>query len=217
MQNLEKVEKVCRFLPTGYGVLDIMLGENKRDLEGNLTDIFRGWDVTGKQYAIAAQQGAGKSTLIADIASFPFHIGMEECIHKIIIIDTDNASWDSHRLRKLTNLTLEQIEKKIKVYQEQDIVTITSILKKESEEYNKMKYKPVKFFDHYMGIERTMMPCVLVVFDTVTSVSADTYEKDMLAKQQSLTTFLDVSNLSNNVGSLFSGNNAFIWMAHLKD
>ncbi|MGL5766512.1 MAG: hypothetical protein ACRCX8_12820 [Sarcina sp.] len=214
----EKIEKVCRHWPTGYSIIDIMAGENFRDLHGNLTDMIRGFELTGKQYAIAAQQGAGKSTAIADFTSFPLHIGMDDCIHKIIIIDTDNAAWNKHRIRKLTNLDFETIENKYKIIQTQSIEEIVSEIKKESAEYAKMKYRPVKFYDPYMQMERTMMPSVLIVFDTVTSISSDAYEeKDVLAKQQGLTTFLDIANLSNNIGSFFGGNNATLWMAHLKE
>ncbi|MGL5718544.1 MAG: hypothetical protein ACRCX2_36405 [Paraclostridium sp.] len=214
-----KIEKMCHYWPTGYSVIDIMLGENKRDLHGNMTDLVRGFETNGKQYAIAAQQGAGKSTAIGEFTSFPLHeaIGMRDCIHKIIIIDTDNAAWDMHRIRKLTNLDENVIKDKYKVVTTSDIGEITDILKKESEEYVKLKLKPVKFVDPYMGEERVMMPAVMIVVDTVTSISSDIYEKDILAKQQSLTTFLDVSNLSNNISTLFGGNNVTIWMAHLKD
>lgn len=216
--NVEKVEKLCRHLPTGFSTIDIMLGENRRDLHGNLTDVIRGFETTGKQYGIAAQQGAGKSTALAQFAAFPLSIGMEDCVHKIIIIDTDNAAWDKHRLRNLTGLDFDMIEKKIRIVQTQDIEEIVKILKEESAEYNKMKYRPVKFMDHYMGIERIMMPSVLVAVDTVTSISSDAYaEKDVLAKQQGLTTFLDVSNLANNINTFFDGNNAVLWLCHLKE
>lgn len=217
--NEEKVEKMCRHWPTGYPIIDTMLGENFRDLHGNIKDMIRGFELTGKQYAIAAEQGAGKSTAIGEFTSFPLHesIGMKDCIHKIIIIDTDNAAWGENRIRKVTNLDIDTIREKYLVVQTQSIEDIVDILKKESAEYAKMKYKPVKFFDPYMGMERTMMPSVLIVVDTVTSISSDNYEdKDIIAKQQNLTVFLDIANLSNTIGSLFGGNNATLWMAHLK-
>lgn len=216
--NTEKVEKVCRHFPTGFSTIDITLGENKRDLHGNLTDLIRGFEVTGKQYGIAAQQGAGKSTALAQFVSFPLSIGMDDCVHKIIIIDTDNAAWDKHRLRNLTGLDFDTIDKKFRIVQTQDIEEIVKILREESAEYNKMKYRPVKFFDPYMDMERIMMPSVLIAVDTVTSISSETYaEKDVLAKQQGLTTFLDVSNLANNINTFFDGNNAVLWLCHLKE
>ena len=212
-----KLEVNSTHFPSGFMPLDYMLGANHRNLNGDIIDVVRGFTV-GKQYAICALPGAGKSTLIPDILSFPLHIGMKDCVHKIIIIDTDGAEWSPQRLRKITSLDLDTIDEKFQVYSVSTIEETISILAKEEKEYKAMKYKQVKFFDPYMGIERKCVPIVYIVFDTITSFTSTSFEEGdkMIAKQQSMTTFLDVGNLVNNIPNMFDGNSVVLYSTHLK-
>ena len=159
---------VCRNLPTGFNCLDIILGENLRDLDGNLTDVQRGFSI-GTQTVIASEQAAGKTTFTMESMVYPIKLGYP--CHKIVIFDTDGNVYKRNRLLKLTHFTEEELDKYVKVYNTNVIEDIIKALQKEQEEYMSMKYKPVKFFDHIRQEEVKMMPYVTVIMDTVTSMT----------------------------------------------
>lgn len=207
-----------RNIPTGFNTLDIILGENERDLQGNLTNVRRGIPL-GEQGVISAVQAAGKTTLTIDATSYAIHAGYP--CHKIIIFDTDGGVYKENRLVKLTKMAPEMVRKYYQVYETNIIEDIISILEKEHEEYMDMKYKPVEFFDPIRQEKIKMKPYVIVIFDTVTSMKSAAYDVDgkssMIANETDLTGYRFIANLVNSMTNFFDKNSAAIWLSHLKD
>lgn len=208
---------INRNVPTGFNTLDIMLGENERDLKGNLINARRGLPL-GEQGVISAIQAAGKTTFSIDASSFGIHAGYP--CHKVIIFDTDGGVYKKNRLVKLTKLTPEQVDKYYKVYETNIIEDIISILEKEHQEYMDMKYKPVEFIDPIRGEKIKMKPYVIVIFDTVTSMKSQAYDVDgkssLIANETDLTGYRFIANLVNSITNFFDKNVAPLWLSHLK-
>lgn len=207
-----------RNIPTGFVVWDTILGENERDLQGNLIDIRRGYPL-GEQGIISAIQAAGKSTMGVESTAFAIKMGYP--CHKVIIFDTDGGSHKKNRLVHLTDMTPEEVDKYYTVYNTNLIEEIIEIIEKEHQEYVDMKYKPVKFFDPVRQEEVKMMPYVIVLIDTVTSLKAKAYDVDgkssIIANETDLTTYRFTANLVNSITNFFDKNIAVLWMSHLKD
>lgn len=213
---------INKTLPTGFNTLDIILGENERDLNGRLINVHRGVPI-GQQGFIAAVQGAGKSTLVMQMTAEPIKLGYP--CHKVIVFDTDGHVWKKNRLVKLTQLPPDEVDKYYKVYDMNTIEDIIKTIETEHKEYiedmKANKNKMVKFFDPVRQEEVQMQPYVYLVFDTVTSINSDMYDvdgkKEITSNESSLTTFRYMANLVNTVCNFFNGNVAVIWNAHLKD
>lgn len=209
---------VNRNIPTGFTLWDIMLGENERDLKGNLVDMKRGYPI-GEQGVISAIQGAGKSTFVVQSTEFAIKMGYP--CHRVIIIDSDGGSHKLNRLMNLTEMTPEDIEKYYRVYNTNSIEEIVKILEKEHKEYMDQKYTPVTFFDPLRQEKVKMMPYVIVIIDTVTSLKAEAYDVDgksnILANETDLTTYRLTANLVNSITNFFDKNTSVIWLSHLKD
>lgn len=209
---------INRNLPTGFTTVDIILGENERDLSGNLINVVRGVPI-GDHGVIAASQGAGKTTLIAQSTSFPIKAGYP--CHKVIIFDTDGNVYKKSRLMNLTKMTEEEVDKYYTVYNVNQIEEIVKYLDKEHKEYVAQKYKMVKFFDPIRQEEVKMMPYVQIVIDTCTSINSALYDTEgksgILSNESSLTTNRFIANLVNTGTNFFDNNVSFIWAAHLKD
>lgn len=205
-------------IPTGFTTLDIILGENERDLQGNLKNIRRGIPL-GEQGVISAVQAAGKTTLTLDSTSFAIHAGYP--CHRVIIFDTDGGVYKKNRLVKLTKMSPDEVDKYYKVYETNIIEDIIKILEKEHEEYMDQKYKPVEFFDPIRQENVKMKPYVIIVFDTVTSMKSQAYDVDgkasLIANETDLTGYRFIANLVNSVTNFFDKNCAAIWLSHLKD
>lgn len=207
-----------RNLPTGYTVLDMILGENIRDLDGNLIDIQRGWSI-GTQAVIAAEQSAGKTSFVIDSTVFPIKMGYP--CHKIIIFDTDQNVYKENRLLKLTGLPAEELHKYYVVHTENVIEEVIKLLQKEQEAYMSMKYKPVKFFDPLRNAEVKMMPYAEVIMDTVTSFTPRNMDIDGGGDIGNNTTGLTknrlISDLINSMQNFFDKNIVTLWLCHLVD
>lgn len=209
---------ICKNLPTGFACLDLILGENIRDLEGNLKDVQRGYSL-GTQVVIAGEQSTGKTTFILESVVFPIKLGYP--CHKILVFDTDGNVYKENRVLKLMQFTQEEKEKYVKVYNTSVIEEIIKILQKEQEEYMSQKYKPVKFFDPVRGEEVKMMPYVTVIIDTVTSMTPKDMDIDGDGKIGNNTTGLTknrlIADLINAMQNFFDKNVLAIWSCHLVD
>lgn len=215
---------INRTLPTGFNTLDIIFGENERDLKGRLTNIHRGIPI-GEQGFIAAIQGAGKSTLTAQITSTPIRMGYP--CDRVIVFDADGNVWNKKkRMMKLTGFSSEEeFDKYYHVYQTNIVEEIISILETEHKDYMKkmkdMGNKFVTYFDPIRQEEAKMKPYVQIVIDTVTSINSDMYDvdgkKEIQANESSLTTYRYLANLANTICNFFDKNVSVIWLAHLKD
>lgn len=208
---------INRNIPTGFAVWDIILGENERNLKGELIDIRRGYPL-GEQGIISAVQAAGKSTLAVQSTAFAIKMGYP--CHKIIIFDSDGGSHKLNRLVNLTGMEPDEVNKYYKVYTTSVLEEVISIIEKEHQEYMDMKYKPVKFFDPIRQEEVKMMPYVMILVDTVTSLKAGAYDVDgkssLIANETDLTTFRYTANLTNSITNFFDKNIAVLWISHLK-
>ena len=209
---------ICRNLPTGFNCLDIILGENLRDLDGNLTDVQRGFSI-GTQAVLASEQAAGKTTFTIESMVYPIKLGYP--CHKIIIFDTDGNVYKRNRLLKLSHFTEEELDKYVKVYNTNIIEDIIKTLQKEQEEYMSMKYKPVKFFDHIRQEEVKMMPYVAVIMDTVTSMTPRDMDIEGAGNIGNNTTGLTknrlIADLINSMQNFFDKNILTLWLCHLVD
>lgn len=213
---------INRTLPTGFNTLDIMLGENERDLKGNLTNIHRGIPI-GEQGFIAAIQAAGKTTLTMQVTANPIRLGYP--CHKVIVFDADGNAWKKNRLIKLSKLSPEEVDRYYSIYNTNGIEDIISILEKEHKEYmeemKKNGNKMVKFYDPIRQEESQMKPYVYVVVDTVTSIKASAYDvdgkKEINANESTLTAYRYLADLVNSITNFFDKNVAVIWDCHLKD
>lgn len=207
------------FYPTGYVGFDILTGQNIRDLEGNLKDIQRGFQVS-KQYLFSGERGTGKTTLIQDLTCFPVHIGYP--LHKIIVFNTDNADYSIHRLQKVTGLDEADIRNKYTIYDVDLVQDIRDLLTKESAEYKALKLKPQEYTDIYTGQKRKMIPAVIVIIDTVTAIRSedndvDSKKGDIIGKQNTWVEFNAVSKLVNAIFNFFDRNIVVVWASHLKE
>lgn len=209
---------VNRNIPTGFTTWDIVLGENERNLRGELVDARRGYPI-GEQGIISAVQAAGKSTF--GIESTAFAIKMGYPCHRVFVFDTDGGSHKKNRLINLTDMEPEDVDKYYTVYNTNIIEEIIETLEKEHQEYMDMKYKPVKFFDPIRQEEVKMMPYVVVIIDTVTSLKAKAYDVDgkasIIANETDLTGYRLTANLVNTISNFFDKNIVTLWMSHLKD
>ena len=205
-----------RTLPTGYFILDIMLGQNIRDLQGNLIDSQRGFEVK-RQYDFAGMQGAGKTSLISELISMPIYAGYP--CYKVLIIDSD-ISYDLHRIKKLTGLPDEEIEGRFEICETKIIEEVVDKLKEVNDDYLAQKFKPVEITNFYTGQKQKMMPYVVVVVDTVTAlvprINDIDGKEDVYANQIGMTTNRLVSNLVNIMTQYCGGNICTIWASHLK-
>lgn len=203
-------------LPTGYFILDIMLGQNIRDLQGNLIDSQRGFEIR-RQYDFAGMQGAGKTSLISELISMPIYAGYP--CHKVLIIDSD-ISYDLHRIKKLTNLPDDVIESKFEICETKIIEEVVDKLKELNDDYLAQKYKPVDIVNPYTGAKQKMMPYVIVIVDTVTAlvprINDIDGKEDVYANQIGMTTNRLISNLVNIMPQYCGGNICTIWASHLK-
>ena len=203
-------------LPTGYFILDIMLGQNIRDLQGNLVDSQRGFEIR-RQYDFAGMQGAGKTSLISELISMPIYAGYP--LHKVLIIDSD-ISYDLHRIKKLTNLPDDVIESKFEICETKVIEDVVDKLKELNDEYLAQKYRPVEIVNYYTGQKQKMMPYVIVIVDTVTAlvprINDIDGKEDIYANQIGMTTNRLISNLVNIMPQYCGGNICTIWASHLK-
>lgn len=209
-----------KYIPTGYPILDILGGQNKRDLNGNLQEIQRGFKI-GSQIILAASPGVGKTTLALDIASLGHHIGLP--LWKIIYIDADKNNAEDNRYSKLTNFNDEEREKYLEVIQENFIENIADYLYDLNEKYKAEKFKPVPINSIVNpGKKMSMMPYSVVIIDTVTSLKSEKYslggEKnaDTIANQQGLTEGRLKGDIANSITNICDGNVIVIWLAHLK-
>ena len=203
-------------LPTGYFILDIMLGQNIRDLQGNLIDSQRGFEIR-RQYDFAGMQGAGKTSLISELISMPIYAGYP--CYKVLIIDSD-ISYDLHRIKKLTGLPDEEIEGRFEIYETKVIEEVVEKLKELNDEYLAQKFKPVEITNFYTGQKQKMMPYVVVVVDTVTAlvprINDIDGKEEVYANQIGMTTNRLISNLVNIMPQYCGGNICTIWASHLK-
>lgn len=209
--------KMLKCVPTGYLGMDILLGQNVRDGQGNLIEVQRGFTI-GKQYDFSAFPGAGKSTIVGDFAGFAYHCGYP--VYKTLIIDADNAAWDVNRLVKITQLPRDIVEKNFEIFECTTIEGITDRLNKLDAEYKKEKFKPVEVTNIYTGETEKMMPYVCVIVDTVTSLNSEANDVggkgDTLANESFLNAFRKLSSLIGTITNYFEGNIIVIWTSHLK-
>lgn len=217
--------RVNLFVPTLYHQLDIMLGQNIRDQKtGELTAIERGMRL-GWQYVFGAKPGIGKSTFCIEIMAAAKKAGYP--IIKAIIVDSDNAAHTYERLAKICKMSIEDVKELFEVWSENVVEKVATRMVMLSNEYNKNKeYKDyVVFNDPYTNERIKMRPFYIFLVDTVTSMVAernsasdlkDRDAENMVANESSMTAFLKLSNLSNDVVNLFDGNGIYIWTAHLK-
>ena len=219
----EKNKDLYKFIPTGYTTLDIMFGENIRDPKTfEISSINRGFEL-GTQGIIAGDKGTGKSTLAIDIATFGINIGFP--CHKVIVIDADGEVYKDNRVRNLSSLDKEQADKYIKVYKSDVIEEVWDILAEESKEYEDMGYKPVEFFNPLIGKKVKMMPYVIVIIDTVSSLRSSIYSgddsikgaKDTFSNESYMADFNKMVRLCKTIPGLFGRNVAYLWIAHLKE
>ena len=219
----EKKKTLNKFIPTGFTTLDIMFGENIRNPDTfQLEYMNRGFEL-GTQGILAGDKGTGKSTLALDAAAFGINIGFP--CHKIIIIDADGEVYKENRIMNLSSLNEEQVKKYVKVYQEDVIEEIYDILAKESQEYSDMNYKPVEVYNPIIDRKVKMMPYVVVIIDTVSSLRASVYSgdstikgaKDTFSPESYLGDFNKLTRLCKTIPGLFEKNVAYIWVAHLKE
>jgi len=205
-------------VPTGYDALNIIFGENVRDLDGNLVDIHRGMKL-GKQYVFAAPKGAGKSTLIADIAAFGKHIDFP--LWKVIVVDTDEAEWDTHRISKITDLTPEESDDLFDIIHENTLERITKEILARHNEYMAKKFKPVDITDLYTGKKKKMMPYVVLIIDTVSHISLENYDIEgksgVIAKEAYMQMYQGLGSWAKNIRKYFDGNVIIMWSTHLKE
>ena len=125
----------------------------------------------------------------------------------------------------LSSLNEEQVNKYVKVYQEDVIEEIYDILAKESQEYSDMGYKPVEVYNPIIDRKVKMMPYVVVIIDTVSSLRASVYSgdntvkgaKDTFSPESYLGDFNKLTRLCKTIPGLFEKNVAYIWVAHLKE
>ena len=208
---------MLKCVPTGYLGMDILLGQNIRDGQGNLIEVQRGFTI-GKQYDFSAFPGAGKSTVVGDFAGFGYHCGYP--IYKTLIIDADNAAWDVNRLVKITKLPRDVVEDNFEIIDCTTVEGITDKLNKMDADYKKEKLKPVDVINAYTGEKEKMMPFVYVIVDTVTSLNSEANDVggkgDTLANESFLNAFRKLSSLIGTITNYFEGNVIVIWTSHLK-
>ena len=209
--------KFKQFFSTRHAILDIMMGENVRDLSGNLVDMYRGFKI-GKQYNFAGWPAAGKSTLVGDISSTALHLGLP--VHQVLIIDADSAAWDNRRIQKITALDMKIIEDKYKVVDTNLVEDLIDELKILDKEYKAMKYKPVKVVNEYSGETQLMNPFSIVIIDTITSLNSELNDVDgketIIANQGNLTKGRMLASLTNTITNFCNGNIVVIWCSHIK-
>lgn len=212
--------KLNKYLPTGYPTIDILGGQNKRDLNGNLIEIQRGHKL-GTQICIAAAPGIGKTTLALDMASIGYHVGLP--LWKIIYIDADRNDAEENRYSMLTNFTDEEREKYLEVVDKNFLEDIADYLSDVDARYKAEKFKPQTINSIMNPNEKMqMMPYTVVIIDTVTSLKSEKYslggEKnaDATANQQGMTEGRLKGDIANSITNICDGNVLVIWLAHLK-
>lgn len=206
------------FIPTGFTVFDIILGQNVRDREGNLLDVQRGFQIS-KQYLFAGERGTGKTTLIQSLTSFGKHI--EYPLNKIYVFNTDNADYSDQRLQKITKIPKEELDSVFKVYDMDVAQDIVKMLDADHKAYKAEKFKEVKYEDIYTGEIKKMYPYNVVILDTVTAIRTEDNDVDskgnVIGKQLSWVEFNAVSKLVNVIYNYFERNCIIVWATHLKD
>ena len=209
-----------KYIPTGYPILDILGGQNKRDLNGVLQEVQRGFKL-GSQIILAASPGVGKTTLALDIASVGYHVGLP--LWKIVYIDADKNDAEDNRYTKLTNFNDEEREKYLEVVQDNFLESIADYLSDLNERYKEQKFKPVPINSiTNPGKKMFMMPYTVVIIDTVTSLKSEKYSlggdkhADTIANQQGMTEGRLKGDIANSITNICDGNVLVIWLAHLK-
>lgn len=216
----KKIDKsLNRYVPTGYATFDIMMGENVRKTDGTLISKNRGFAI-GTHNCIASRPGAGKSTFTMDALSFGLHLGYP--LHRLVVIDADNAVYTDQRLKKLTKLDQEVISDKFTVISTTSPDDLASIMKEVDAEYKEMKYKPVTFPDpQNPGKMLKMMPFVTLIVDTVTSIKSANNDietgGDVINNTVGLTTNRELTEFTKSATNYCDGNIIIIWVAHLGD
>lgn len=213
--------KLNKYLPTGYPTIDILGGQNKRDLNGNLVEIQRGHRL-GDQVAICASPGVGKTTLALDIASMGYHVGLP--LWKIIYIDADKNNAEDNRYSKLTNFTDEEREKYLEVVPLNFMEDIVKYLNDVNVRYKAEKFKPVEIKSlTNPDLKMHMMPYAVVIIDTVTSLKSEKYslgstdtKADSIANQQGMTEGRLKGDIANSIANICDGNILVLWLSHLK-
>lgn len=212
--------KLSKYIPTGYPTIDILGGQNKRDLEGNLIEVQRGHKL-GTQICIAASPGIGKTTLALDMASIGYHVGLP--LWKIIYIDADRNDAEDNRYSMLTNFTTDEIDKYLEVVNKNFLEDIADYLSDVDTRYKAEKFKPQTINSIINPNQKVqMMPYVVVIVDTVTSLKSEKYSlggdknADATANQQGMTEGRLKGDIANSITNICDGNVLVIWLAHLK-
>lgn len=217
----KKQKFYCKSIPTGFPVMDIMLGENIRDKDSmELIEINRGFPI-GTQGILAGIQGAGKSTFIMDSAYNAINMGFP--CHKIIVIDADEGVYKEHRIRNLAGS--DNAMDKVAVYETFIIEEIWDILVKEDKEYKAQDYEEVEFYNPVTQRMEWMMPYVFIIIDTASSLRGQIYSgnielkgsKDVFSNEAFIQKNLKLSVLTGVINSLFGKNVVTTWVAHIKE
>lgn len=212
--------KYNKYLPTGYPTIDILGGQNKRNLNGTLVEVQRGHKL-GTQICVAAAPGIGKTTLALDMASVGYHVGLP--LWKIVYIDADKNDAEENRYSMLTNFTDEEREKYLEIVDKNFLEDIADYLIDLDQRYKAEKFKPQTINSLVNPNEKMqMMPYTVVIIDTVTSLKSEKYSlggdkgADATANQQGMTEGRLKGDIANSITNICDGNVLVIWLAHLK-
>ncbi|MGL5317004.1 MAG: hypothetical protein ACRC92_27340 [Peptostreptococcaceae bacterium] len=208
-----------KYIPTGDYCLDVLLGQNKRNDNGEIQEIQRGLKI-GTQVAICSFPGVGKTTLVHDITTAGYHMGYPLVQHHYF--DTDNSATEENRLRKLTRMNEFELNEKVKIYEINFLEDLVKELQRIDLEYKAKKHRPVDVICPYTGKKQKMMPYVIITIDTVTSLKSNKYsiggdnKAEVLANQQGMTEGRLKGDLCNSISNICDGNVLVVWPAHLK-
>lgn len=163
---------------TGFVAQDIILGKNVRDGSGNKDELGvllrkdRGYPLN-ELCVLAGEKGTGKTTKILNDIGAILKIYP---VHKIIFFDSDGA-YKKDRIRYTTGLEYDDIDRIVEVITPADNITVELVnetLSKANKDYFKTATE-VDFFDPVDGRTKKMMPILIYVVDSLSSLNIESF------------------------------------------
>lgn len=209
-------EKDTTHLSTLNFARDILIGRNVFNEEGKLIRKDRGYPL-GNIVVLSGQKGTGKSTEVEqDLGD----IILRYPLFKIGIFDSDN-SYDLSRFSKVSGVNLSQLEKVVEVFKPSDDLNLSFMEKKIADyqkEYEKTA-KPVEYDCPLTGKKKTMMPPLIIVEDSISSVITEgntISEKSEAGNEAFMQAYNKLSAHAVRCLGLCGGNALIIMVAHRK-
>lgn len=232
MTKNEKIEfDMLAHCATGFLAQDLTLGKNVRDGSGNADELGnllrkdRGYPLN-ELIVVAGEKGTGKTTkVLKDIGN----IIKTYPVKKVLVFDSD-FSYKPDRIRYLTGLTYDEVDEMFDIISVKDGITVEVVDAKLAAEH-KAYLKTAEAVDFYDPIDRRnkkVMPIVIVVVDSLSSLNIDNFSITNSDETNNIMSMQRWGKIANHVERTLgflkdqstkkpSGNFLAFYVAHRKD